>query len=167
MLPNSKGYQLLVDYPISAKPDKKSRTITIYPDILVLKDKLIVGIVDVKIDLGYARVDFMERYTEKIELLQNVNSVSFYMNVGKPNKSKVEFNTRDQLDYAAVIISGENSHGRIDKVKSHTDCFVLMAGAHPNNSNVSSNEVDKFIEKIAEDETGWKNLNDYIEAHYR
>ena len=53
VLPNNKRgkkYGIMIDYPISFKPNKNSRTKTIYPDIMIVKasdgQKTVVGVIE-------------------------------------------------------------------------------------------------------------------------
>jgi len=87
-------YIALVDYPISFRYRGKNKTL--YPDIIVLKEDTLKGIIEVKIDLGYLRY-------KKFGIKYNKDSKKYSFNKGK-NSFKNDYNRLFKLKGFSYIL---------------------------------------------------------------
>lgn len=143
---------LLVDYPLSFKIpcqtiDKKtkrqvstSKSRRICPDISIINSGKLIGIIEIKIDLGFLGNDWIESNNEKIDIVRNCTSISYKSNNGSQNKITV----CDQCKYCIVVISSANSRDKEKELKKVYDCFVLFGDKHPNDP--TKTEQEKIVE---------------------
>ena len=116
------GVQIFIDQPLSMIDKSLS---TRYPDLLICEDNEIKNILEVKMDLGYQRKDFID-YCRKRE-------------------DKIPMNIADDIKFHVVIYSENNGPKRFDEeimpivneTCPHIEVYVLTSGQHPNLVNVN------------------------------
>lgn len=170
-------YHFLVDYPISIyKRGKRLRTI--YPDILVLKnftpkknDKCeVVAIIDLKIDLGYANMEYYreiknkkfsqkEKQIEEAELCKFNYIVGGYSNEEKKlnneiGKLKAKMPKKGKLKKVFIICTKGNDHSRSEEIeeilkgKGYSVLFLLDdKNLHPNTLKEKGKDFTKHIQQ--------------------
>ena len=152
-------YHLLVDYPLTVQNKDQKRMI--YPDITILSGDKLIGLVEVKNDLGYMPEDWAKLNQDNLERLQKAESITYRKNVNADVKDRepgIPIMPVDKLDQIVVVITGENAHG---KLKSLQNFFILMPRHHPNKQN-----ADKDVPEIIKDPSGWNELKKYLTGHY-
>lgn len=91
------GFLVLVDYPIKL-PNRRQ---CLYPDILVIKNNRLIGIIEVKIDLGLIRLGFFGiKHTKR--------SKEKYSYSKKENKFMKHYNELSNSDYFTYKILNED-----------------------------------------------------------
>ncbi|OGR68273.1 MAG: hypothetical protein A2081_06175 [Elusimicrobia bacterium GWC2_61_19] len=134
----------------------------IYPDITILFGDELVGIVEVKNDLGYMSEDWANQSRKKLEKLRNAELVTYKEHVNTKIKERViPLHRTKEFNQIVVVISGINGHGKIDSLKSNHTCFVLMPHHHPNNPI-----HDEELKEIINDNSGWIELGKHLAKHY-
>lgn len=155
-------YSLLVDYPLTIRNQTQARAETIYPDIAILCENRLVGVVEIKNDLGYMSEDWAKKSQENLRKLQSAESISYRKNVNVNMREPQASIVADKnVAQAVIVISGENAHGRMGALQGQHTCFILMPHYHPNHP-----EAAKDIQEIIQDSTGWSALEKYMAAHY-
>lgn len=163
------NYTVLVDYPISYRNKSKSKTL--YPDILVLKKGKLKGIIEVKIDLGYLRFKHFgmkynkrtKEYTYKItrnKFKQNyddlLSSRKFSYKYKQNEKDEKRFvDIPQKIVKIMILVTKHNDHGRYDYFeKSMKDSgFVLLnilEKKHPNRDDCKFPDIVDKIRKNQE-----------------
>ncbi|MCK4422202.1 hypothetical protein KAW48_10425 [candidate division WOR-3 bacterium] len=169
-------YHFLVDYPISIyKGERRLRTI--YPDILILKnfnpkknDKCeVVAIIDLKIDLGYANMEYYEektdkKFSSKEKQIEEASICKFNYIVGGYSKEEKKLNVeigkleakmpgKGKLKKIFIICTKGNDHSRSEKIekilkkKEYNVLFLLDdKNLHPNSFEDMTKAFKKHIE---------------------
>ncbi|MCK4787955.1 MAG: hypothetical protein KAV87_29650 [Desulfobacteraceae bacterium] len=144
-------YELLVDQPITVNRS------TMYPDIILVKDNKVRDLVDVKTDLGWKRIEFVQLCKETDSKLAKIGRKEGTVRDGVTKEQKV-LKLLKQVRYHIVIISGQNIpkeqfRKNIDGVKKlkHIGVYVLSENQHP---NVYGKSIDEIMEAmvVREDE---------------
>jgi len=147
---------IYVDYPLSLPKNKDERVKTIYPDIILIKDKEILAILEVKIDLGYLSADWSQNrkiILEKLKKSKIVNINNFKYTISK------KFTT------ATVLLTERNDHKKvIDFRKNHENTFALISqnSIHPNNEIT---DIKSYIDEITKDKVNhenWKSFYNFL-----
>lgn len=155
-------FSLLVDYPLTIRNTTGERAETIYPDIAILCENRLIGIIEVKNDLGYMSEDWANKSLQNLEKLQNAESISYRKNVNMNiREPKTSIIAEKNIKQAVVVISGENAHGRMSALQGQHTCFILMPHYHPNHPNAA-----KDIKEIVRDSSGWTDFEKYMAAQY-
>jgi len=165
-IPNN--YQLLVDYPISYKPSKSQRTKTIYPDISIIKNKSLKGIIEFKIDLGYLPENWSLKNQNSFREMINAKSAYYKLGVGVPKQIPQILIIPKGLKRCVVILSAKNDHGHIAEFKrKNKPCYVLVSGKHPNSHEIEMKDKLSFIEELAQNSSGWNSFINYLIKTYK
>lgn len=158
-----KKYSVFVDYPLSFKSGNKG-TITMYPDISIIKDNILVGIVEFKIDLGYMKKEWINQFKNSIKRLQNSTILKYKENVGTINAKKDYLQTSKILKTCVVVLSSKNSHNRLQYFKKELKPFILMQGIHPNAYKMIAKDK---VELILKSNNDWLKFIKYLKTKYR
>lgn len=136
--------ELLIDQPFIYFKGKRKKKKTIYPDIALIKDDIILNLFDLKMDLGFHR-KFYPFCKEKETLITNIRNSP--VNMATKEESKEEksdkkiYKISETIKYNIVIISNQNISkkqkqvnakaikNRLDKDK--LEVFILT-NIHPN-----------------------------------
>jgi hypothetical protein len=168
-------YHFLVDYPISIYKNGTWLR-TIYPDILVLKnfniDKNnkceVVAIIDLKIDLGYANMEYYEeendtKFSEKERDIREASLCKFNYIVGAYSDEEKKLNDdigkleakmprKGKLKKIFIVCTKGNDHSRSERVekalkeKGYKVLFLLdNKNLHPNSLEEKSRDFKKHI----------------------
>jgi len=169
-------YYFLVDYPISIyKRGKRLRTI--YPDILVLKnftpiknDKCeVVAIIDLKIDLGYANMEYYreindKKFSQKEKQIEEAELCKFNYIVGgyseeekrkndEIGKLKAKMPGKGKLKKIFIICTKGNDHSRSEEIegilkkKGYKVLFLLDdKNLHPNTLKEKGKDFKRHIQ---------------------
>jgi len=166
MIPNE--YKLLVDYPLTVRHGNGQRAKTAYPDVAVLYNRTLAGVIEIKVDLGYLPEDWSKQSGGMFSQLQQATSLTYRTNVGTVNNEVISISPAKEMDRIVVVLSGLNDHGRLDAIKqANSVCFVLMPQHHPNSYYVDANNLEKFITAIADDPRGWDSLKRHLARRYQ
>ena len=169
-------YYFLVDYPISIYKNETWLR-TIYPDILVLKNFNfnknnkceVVAIIDLKIDLGYANMEYYEekndtKFSDKEKDIEEASLCKFNYIVGGYSDAEKKLNDdigkleakmprKGKLKKIFIICTKGNDHSRSEDVKKalkekgYKVLFLLDdKNLHPNSLEEKSGDFKKHIQ---------------------
>lgn len=120
---------------------------TIYPDIAIIENDVVLNFIELKLDIGWNRNEFHEylkNLDKKMKIIQNQEATMKH-GITKMRKS---LRISKKCKNHTVIVSGTNikenlldSH--ITKAKSleNTHLYVLSEHVHPNTYKFSTNEI--------------------------
>ena len=162
-----KEYKLLVDYPISYKPTPRSKTKTIYPDIAVIRDGVIVGIIEFKNDLGYLPKGWSRKNEKIYEELRNSKQAIYKNDVGLPDSYKVTLKIRKGLKMCVVVLTDHNDHGKMIRFKKINKCYVLTTGIHPNSHKTHIDDKREIVKTLSKNSNGWDKFMKYLSRAYK
>ncbi|MDO8550084.1 MAG: hypothetical protein Q7S39_08055 [Ignavibacteria bacterium] len=149
----TKSYTIYVDYPISYSIKTRKRKKTSYPDICIVKNnRILSGIIELKIDLGYLSPEWTKKTFSEFVSLQKSPGVTF---------SRGILQVRHPLARAILILTSKNDHGRLTRFHKQSKCkvFVLSRNIHPNDIKRSS--IKSATLQIVSDTVNLKNWNDF------
>jgi hypothetical protein len=134
----------------------------IKPDLVIVKDGLITGILDLKMDLGYKRDKFAAFWRERDERVNSLRNqrVSVLIDVGGgPRKQEFMFGGEAKLFF--VLVSDRNiSKKKLDVIRQIQETVqashlvVLTRGEHPNVYGLTIDEAFQRI-TINHEEFSW------------
>ncbi|RXJ00617.1 hypothetical protein DS745_11160 [Anaerobacillus alkaliphilus] len=176
-------YSILVDYPISF-PGKNNR---ITPDILIIRDKTIIMILELKIDLGYEQINWREKRAEVLSKISSFKNEMYYKEVINGKKESSKLSAIDNVPYGTIILSQKN--GGIKSRDIINECvekkchsgeivpyFHLLQDKswHPNDF-ISTEQVDQYFNELINDyldnemqdaiTQDWKRLENFLRKH--
>lgn len=161
-----KKYFLFIDYPFSIKKDNK--TLVIYPDISIVEDNVLKGIVEIKIDLGYLKKTWIKNSNSIYQSIIKSKSIKYRKHVGQPNKEKDLLTVSPNLKRSVIVLTGKNGHNKLKKfTKTQSDCFVIFPLHHPNTSKVSKEGLNKYIDDMCKNDKQWNNMVNYFEKNFK
>lgn len=153
-----KRYSMAVDQPISYRPANQGRAKISYPDVAIVRDSsLLVGIIELKVDLGYTKREWVAESKRSFRSLRKVRTVEFRTESGTTNKTTVTLEVARDLHRAVVIMSGKNDHGKLPLFMRQKDSFVLSSNVHPKGYEINSSNQERFLKEIAGDSENRKN----------
>lgn len=156
-------YRILVDYPLTYRPENSGRAITVYPDIIVVHGDIIKCILELKIDLGYAKDKWLIEKQNKFNDFRKLEKVSYLLSNGNKRKQKQELKVTNNTEIAFVILSAENDHGKVAHISGDMNCFILLSNFHPNNPNLNCNKKITMIRgEDNSNQIGWGNLKKFL-----
>jgi hypothetical protein len=163
-------YSIFVDYPISYKIRGRHRTKTSYPDLAVIaNDRVLAGIIELKIDLGYLPHDWTHRTAQEITHLRKAKLVSYKTNVGTDKAQKRSLNVSPDLPRAIVVLTGQNDHGKLNRFLKQRNCFVLSKDIHPNDIWINDTNRDDSLRRIIENKDNiesWKAFANFLDDNF-
>lgn len=162
-----KEYSLLIDYPISYKPTPKSKTRTVYPDISIVKDNTLVGIIEFKIDLGYLPAGWSKKHKTIQKELKASRQATYKRDVGLPQSCKIALKVKRGLKTRVVVLTDHNDHNLMGKFKKDNKCYVLTTGIHPNSHKTRIDDKHKIIKKLSSNSKGWDRFMLYLSKAYK
>lgn len=159
--------ELWVDYPMTYKSKTKltkknnPSSITIYPDIAIVRNNIVTDVIDIKMDLGWKR-DFAPTLNKALEAVNELQSVKVgtYKKVDEfGNKTKTGFPIKfsSKLKWHIVVISDQNiSHHQMIKnestasilcAESTLNLYIFTRNQHPNGGipEIQHEEIERFI----------------------
>lgn len=147
--------QLFVDFPISYKEKNKNRKTTIYPDIALIKNDYLIGLIEAKIDLGYFNVENAKKRKKTIKNLLMSKNVTI-------NSREIFI---DRLISINVILSGSNHSERIEIFRKTVENPIILISSgnlHPNDDKVI---IDQYFKQIQNEANiyEWTKLNSMLE----
>lgn len=171
----NKDYEVLVDYPLSFGKYKtktgKIKTKSLYADIIVTKKRVLKGIIEVKIDLGFLRCEDFGlskgqkgyQYT-KSENRFKANYHSFLSSkefrykfpVGfkKPETRTIQIpKNGNDVFKIFLIVTKRNCHNRFESLKKAVQdsgfrFLCLLQDVHPNERTNLSQDLDQWGSEI-------------------
>jgi len=155
-------YTLLVDYPLSISRQGAARAETFYPDIAILCENKLVGVLEIKNDLGYMSEDWANKSGENLEKLQSTVSITYREDVNVPSSELHSIEPAKPMRHAVIVISGKNAHGRMAALQARHKCFILMPKHHPNDF-----DVDRKVGDILKSPAGWNDMREYLSSQYQ
>jgi hypothetical protein len=155
-------YALLVDYPLTVRRTGAGRAETFYPDIAILCESKLVGVLEIKNDLGYMSEDWANKSAENLDKLQSAESINYREDVNVPSSGLRSVEPARPMRHAVIVISGKNSHGRMAALQARNKCFVLMPKHHPNDF-----DVDRKVGDILQSPAGWNDMREYLSSQYQ
>jgi hypothetical protein len=159
-------YSILIDYPLSYKT--KKRTKTFYPDISIIEDSKLRGIIEVKIDLGYLDKEWIKNNQNIFKSIKISKKVTYNKNVGLLKKEIDELSIYKNLKRAVIVITGRNDHDNLEGfVNKQKNCFILMPKHHPNDSIINKDNKNKLIREISSDDKQWNKMIQYFKQNYK
>jgi hypothetical protein len=147
------SYNIYLDFPISYHVRTRNRKKTLYPDILIVKNnKILSGIIELKIDLGWLSSEWTKKTLSEFIGLQKSLEVT---------SSLGTLRVRRSLPRAILLLTSKNDHGRLSRFLTHCKCkvFVLSRNIHPN--DIESSSVQNSTRQISSDPVNLKNWNDF------
>ena len=147
----------------------KEERIRVKPDIVIVRNKQIRAILDLKMDLGYMRNEFPVFWDERDALIPRMRNKEFSMFQKDGNKTiplLLEFAERTKLFF--VVVSDQNINSRkLSEVKNrqgkkqYSETFILTKEVHPNSYKYSANDL---IYKIKINADGIQSLIDELKS---
>lgn len=131
----------------------------IKPDLIITRDGIITAILDLKMDLGYKRIEFLDYWKQRDKQILSLrgNEFSLFVKSGKyKTKTVLQFARDAKLLFVLVTDKNINPNllAPVLKMKGkmpHSDLFILSQVTHPNQYEMSISDVLKEI-KINEQE---------------
>lgn len=167
---NNNNIMFWVDYPLSYKSISKQtkkgnpKTITIYPDIAIVKDNIITDIIDLKLDLGWKRnlkpVLHNALLTVNELRKKQIGAYKPLIENGEKSQKSISVNFSNQLDWHIIVISDQNITSSAMKENetvarklsqnSALNFYILTRKEHPNGGNpsIQDNEIDLLIKNL-------------------
>jgi len=145
------SYLVLVDTPIKL-PNRKQR---VYPDIVIIKDNELRGLMEVKMDCGWIGEDKLKDELETYKEITNSSSFSYSTYTDESMEKKKPFPEvviPKNIKKIFVIVSRKNDHDRIDEYVRELvetagfELLILLENTHPN-GRVNSTEIEEDIAK--------------------
>jgi len=162
-----KEYNILVDYPMSYNPSSRKRTKTIFPDIAIVKDNTLRGIIEFKSDLGYLQKNWSKQNKVLFEKFRQSKYATYKDDVGSPGSKEI-LKIRKGLKRCVAVLTDRNEHGKMPKFRKDNKCFVLTTGEyHPNSHKVPIEEKDRIINDLALNSSGWDKFMKYLSRTYK
>ncbi|MEM9411404.1 MAG: hypothetical protein AAGA30_09840 [Planctomycetota bacterium] len=132
---------VLVDQPVtlSAKIAGTERAVQRYPDLVLIRNGTIETLIDLKMDLGWARTK-MREFCEKHETtLDFFAGQTGRLKDGRTKETR-EYEFSKKLRYIIAVISGQNINqdqlktqlGTVREFEPRVTVLVLSNGVHPN-----------------------------------
>ncbi|UTI88045.1 hypothetical protein [Mammaliicoccus sciuri] len=139
MISRLEGVQIFIDQPLSMNDKSLS---TRYLDLLICEDNVIKNILEVKMDLGYQRKDFINYCLKKEKWISNI--VGKQCVLSRKREDRIPMNIADDIKFHVVIYSENNGPKRFDEeimpiIKEtcpHIEVYVLTSGQHPNLADI-------------------------------
>ncbi len=154
-----KDLEIRVDFPISYRPQSSNRARTIYPDIALVRNNSLIGIMEAKIDLGYLPPGWART---------RVHTLKQMMSVGRVALDKRTLAVSNRLRSACVVLSARNHPERLPGfVKEVKNAIILLSkeDRHPNDVGRGSRET--YLVKVKEDKLHgrqWRKLQRFVHA---
>ncbi|MDC1205339.1 hypothetical protein N8083_00630, partial [Candidatus Pacebacteria bacterium] len=138
-----------VDQPISVAIGRKRKQF--YPDIMIVRNEVIVSFVDIKLDIGWNRDGLTDLCKKHKATVQAVRGKECRLRDGVTKKMQ-HLKIADSLSYNVVMISRTNINAeilekheeRITKLAPEVDLFILCDTGHPNNYVSSKNIIEEL-----------------------
>jgi len=151
-----KRYSMLVDYRVSHRVGKQMKTY--YPDVSIVRNgSVLAGIIELKVDLGYTKGEWLAKSKESFRSLRKARTVQYRRESGTTNKETDTLEVARDLCRAVVILSGKNDHGKLPLLMKEKDSFVLSSNVHPKSYEIDSSNQQRFLRQIAGDRENRKN----------
>jgi hypothetical protein len=164
-----RDYFFMVDYPITYKNPRMRRAKTLYPDIAIVKNGSLVGIFDLKIDLGYLSPDWVRKSGAEFRKLRRADYVCYNTEVGTNQGTVCELKVDPSLCRAIVLLTAKNDHGRSVAFRRQENCFILSANVHLNDSAINETNQRRFLRCIfndSENQENWRRFADFLDQHF-
>jgi hypothetical protein len=164
------NYSIYVDYPISYKVRNKRRKTTSYPDILIVEDEDgVVGIIEVKIDLGYLNKGWIPKNKKDFSNIRHAKKVTYRSLVRMGKRPRAEFRVSEKISRAIVLLTDRNDHGRLPDFSKQANCFILITKfSHPNSSKIKHHQKD-YLRDVFTDKDNIRNrrrLSNYLHRNF-
>jgi len=163
------NYLVLIDYPISYTVDDRKRRKTSYPDIAIVRNtQELVGIIELKIDLGYLKRGWVEKANSDFELLRTAGKATYKTDIGTPKAKARDISVARDLRRAVIVLTGANDHKRLLAFRERQEnCYVLCSkdNRHPNDYSIDAYNRAAFLEKVFSDpqnQQEWQNLGTFL-----
>ncbi|GAB6259323.1 hypothetical protein [Peribacillus sp. N1] len=167
-------YQILVDYPIRLR-DGGSMT----PDIIVIRNGRVELLLELKNDLGYEKNDWRKKQIERINRLNDTETITYQEFDSKTRLKKVkELTVPRNVPYGTIILCQANGRKRIlEVIKEYTDAncrgdkvpyFVLMKDKVIHANHITfEDELNSYLENVVSTEvtSDWERLERYLSTH--
>lgn len=155
----SKFDRILVDTGISYDG---SGMRPLYPDIILIKNDTLIAIIEVKIDLGWLKIDEFGirknkngRYTfvssqnnfrKRYDKFLTSKIGRYHKKVDEDNEDKIEFSIPRSVKKYFILVTTENDHGRYKEFKksirnSKFKLLVFLRTTHPGKRNTVWSDV--------------------------
>jgi hypothetical protein len=167
-----KKYRILVDQDLSINIAKKSklRSRKINPDIAIVlgKTNIIVGIIEIKIDLQYLDHSWQKSYLARIKDINNAKTFGYTENTGTPESKPGTLFRKNKIKSAIIVLTPKSDRHHLPLIrKKEKNCFALLQGEHPNCYDKKRWEVikDNLSEENV-DKSDWDQLVNYLRVNY-
>lgn len=139
---------IYVDQPVTVA-DKK---ITIYPDIMVVRNGVVTALIDVKLDIGWHRNGLTELATKHRDMAISLRGYSCRLRDGVTKEIR-NLEISQTLSYNIVMISRTNINPLIlqkhetdiKELSPIVDLFILCDTGHPNSYEGKAKEIVKGL----------------------
>ncbi len=143
-----KSDQIYIDQPISVVGSKAQ----IYPDIVIVKNKKITALCDVKMDLGWKRNELYNFCKRHASLLKKIRGIKCKIRDGQ-TKEDIYYQIDKKACLNIVIISDQNINKtllakhikKIEPFKNVVRVIILTSGEHPNTYRISTSDLLKKL----------------------
>lgn len=150
--------KIFIDQPLSMTDKSYS---TRYPDLLVCEGSEIKNILEVKMDLGYQRKDFIDYCQKKEQWVSNIAGHQCIL--PRKREDKIPMNIDERVKFHIIIFSENNGPKQFEKEIMpivnescpHIEVYVLTSGRHPNLSDlnlegikINKDEFERLIKAL-------------------
>jgi hypothetical protein len=151
------NYSFLVDKAISFKTPNMNRAKTIYPDIMIIKDEVLMGIIELKIDLGFVKKNWSEKYKDSLAEIAKLDNVNY------GDKKKLKVGEHLRTNSLIVVLSAGNAHGKLDGFVKDTKAIVIYKRNAPRNKKYDKSNRGELIDLLSQEkDDGWKSLQTFL-----
>ena len=130
--------------------------IRVKPDIMIVRNNEIKALIDLKMDLGYKRNEFLDFWRKRDALLSKMRGKSFHFNKTDGYKKSDDniYVSKTAMLYF-IIISDQNINSKnLNSLKEKKDSmknsklYFLFEGIHPNDPDSSLEVLNKHIDHL-------------------
>lgn len=140
--------KIYVDQPISLSIKKR-----IYPDIVVVKDNMIVAFIDLKMDIGWNRSGLYDLCKKHSDIIEAIRGTECSLRDGSTKETR-HYTISDDLTYSIVIVSSTNispikleEQLKLSRVlEPSVEVVVLCKKGRPNTYGTNPDEVIKTLD---------------------
>lgn len=143
---------------MSYKIPTDSRAKIFYPDVAIVKNdenkKVLVGILEAKIDPGWLKSEWAQKRTELLEKLQDKNTML--------SINGHQISVAEKLVRATIVLSGRNHSEHLAHLDGHSPIVLISEKeAHP---NTDIGDVNEYVKKAAENnKNDWERLRGVLQ----
>lgn len=148
----------LVDAPITFKDKNTGKNKRKYPDICIIENDKIIGIVETKLDLGFPNEKWHEKFKSTVTYIASHPSCS--ANFKGEKKTLI---CPRHIASCAIVASRANDHGRWRDLQNVPNVFCLIREGHLNSPKYTEDMLAKEPQRNRQE---WDNMYSFIANNF-